>query len=195
MGLLSADPSKRGPRPSYSAVGVSELDRPSDGGEPLLERLRQRFLAFARRSLASDVAEDLVQETFLLLTTKYAHVRAPEDRVRLGIAIIRKKRAGHWRKSHRRGEAEAVDATEANLEDDRPDPEELADRRLLVARLRTAVAALSGRCRELVRLKLEERTFPEIAEIMKAKLNTVYSWDHRCTERLRVLVMTSEDRR
>ena len=127
MGLLSADPSKRGPRPSYSAVGVSELDRPSDGGEPLLERLRQRFLAFARRSLASDVAEDLVQETFLLLTTKYAHVRAPEDRVRLGIAIIRKKRAGHWRKSHRRGEAEAVDATEANLEDDRPDPEELAD--------------------------------------------------------------------
>ena len=88
-----------------------------------------------------------------------------------------------------------MDATEANLEDDRPDPEELADRRLLVARLRTAVAALSGRCRELVRLKLEERTFPEIAEIMKAKLNTVYSWDHRCTERLRALVMTAEDRR
>jgi RNA polymerase sigma factor (sigma-70 family) len=174
---------------------VSELARTRDDEDPLLERLRQRFLAFARRSLASDVAEDLVQETFLLLTTKYAHVREPEERVRLGITIIRKKKAGHWRKSHRRGEVEAVDAAEANLEDNRPDPEELADRQLLVARLRAAVAALSGRCRELVRLKLEERTFPEIAEIMKAKLNTVYSWDHRCTERLRALVVTVEVRR
>ena len=187
--------SNPGPRSSYSAACVSEADQLRDDGELLLERLRQRFLAFARRSLASDVAEDLIQETFLLLTTKYAHVREPEERVRLGITIIRKKRASHWRKSLRRGEAKAVDATEANLEDDRPDPEELADRRLLVARLRTAVAALSGRCRELVRLKLEERTFPEIAEIMTAKLNTVYSWDHRCTERLRALLVTSEKRR
>ena len=173
---------------------MSAIDRPEDDGESVLDRLRQRFLAFARRSLAPDVAEDLVQDAFLLLTTKYAHVREPEERVRLGIAIIRKKRAGHWRKSHRRGEAQVLDPAETDLDDGRPDPEELAHRRLLVARLRAAVIRLSGRCRELVRLKLEERTFAEIAEIMKAKLNTVYSWDHRCTERLRVLLATAEDR-
>ena len=174
---------------------MSEIARTRDDEDPLLERLRQRFLAFARRSLASDVAEDLVQETFLLLATKYAHVREPQERIRLGITIIRKKRAGHWRKSLRRGEANAVDVADTDLQDDGLDPEELAERRQLVARLRTAVAALSGRCRELVRLKLEERTFSEIAEIMQAKLNTVYSWDHRCTERLRALVVKVEVRR
>lgn len=187
--------SNPGPQASYSAAYVREIARTTDDEGPLLERLRQRFLAFARRSLASDVAEDLVQEAFLLLTTKYAHVREPEERVRLGITILRKKRAGHWRKSQRRGEAASVDAAETDLQDDRPDPEEQAERELLVARLRTAVATLSGRCRELVRLKLEERTFPEIAEIMQAKINTVYSWDHRCTERLRALVVKVEVRR
>ena len=128
----------------------------------------------------------------MLLTTKYADVREPEDRVRLGIEILRKKRAGHFRKVRRHGEDGSVDAAEAGLEDQAPDPEELAHRQLIAERLWHVVAALSGRCRELVLLKLEDRTFPEIAEIMKAKLNTVYSWDHRCTERLRSLVLTGE---
>ena len=57
------------------------------------------------------------------------------------------------------------------------------------------MGALSGRCREVVRLKLEDRTFPEIAEILQAKLNTVYSWDHRCMERLRGLLAEAEVRR
>jgi RNA polymerase sigma factor (sigma-70 family) len=178
-------------RRPYSTVHVNQRD----DQDVLLERLRQRFLAYARRSLAYDVAEDLVQETLLLLTTKYAPVREPQERMRLGIAIIRKKKLGYWRKSLRRGEAEAVDVADADLQHDGPDPEELAERRQLVERFHTAFGALKGRCREVVKLKLEERTFPEIAEIMQAKLNTVYSWDRRCFESLRALVVKGEGRR
>jgi RNA polymerase sigma factor (sigma-70 family) len=179
-------------RASYSYVLVLPSTAPWPDPDRVLERLRARLLSFARRVLREDVAEDLVQETFVLLTTKYAGVREPEECVRLGIEILRKKRAGYFRKVRRRAEDGSVDAADAGLEDQTPDPEELAHRRLIAERLRHGVAKLSGRCRELVRLKLEERTFPEIAEIMRAKLNTVYSWDHRCTERLRALVLTRE---
>jgi RNA polymerase sigma factor (sigma-70 family) len=182
-----------GLRPSYSCGRLTNIGGPE--GDEVLRRLRERLLAFACRLLRQDVAEDLVQETFVLLTTKYGHVHEPDERVRLGIAILRKKRAGHFRKIRRRGEDSTVEPADAGLEDQTPDPEELAHRQLLAQRLRSAISKSSGRCRELLRLKLEERTFPEIAEIMEAKLNTVYSWDHRCTERLRVLVMTREVQR
>jgi RNA polymerase sigma factor (sigma-70 family) len=176
---------------AYSRVCVTPDQRALE--DDVLVRLRQRLLGYARRGASPDVAEDLVQETFVLLTTKYAHVLRIEERVRLGIGILSKLKLGHWRKSQRRGEASAVDAAKA--EDGRPGPEEEAARRLLVERLRVAVGALSGRCRELVRLKLEDRTFPEIAAILKAKINTVYSWDHRCLQRLRELMAEPEVRR
>jgi RNA polymerase sigma factor (sigma-70 family) len=158
--------------------------------------LRVRLLGFARRVRQEDVAEDLVQETFVVLTGKYSHVVTTEDRVRLGIEILRKKMAAHWRKTRRRGEDGAVDPAEAGSEvpDGGDDPEEAAHRRLLVERLRAALPRLRGHCRDLMRLKLEDRTFPEIAEILGAKLNTVYSWDHRCTNDLRTFLRATEVR-
>jgi RNA polymerase sigma-70 factor, ECF subfamily len=163
--------------------------------DTVLLRLRQRLLGYARRTVAPDVAEDLVQDTVLLLTTKYAKVREPEERVRLGIAILVKKKSGYWRRTRRRGEPDAVDAADVLLEDGQPDPEEQAERRLMRERLLAAIGRLSGRCAELARLKLEDRTFPEIAEILQAKLNTVYTWDHRCLKKLRELMGVQEVQR
>jgi RNA polymerase sigma factor (sigma-70 family) len=174
---------------------VIPKESPVRDADETLVLLRMRLLGYARRVRQPDVAEDLVQDTFVLLTTKYHDVRAPEERVRLGIEILRKKMALYWRKAKRRNDSDAVDPADADLRDGDPDPEEAAHRRLLVERLRIAVGALSGRCREMVRLKLEDRTFPEIAEILQAKLNTVYSWDHRCMERLRGLLAETEGRR
>src|SRR5262249_7008643 len=112
---------RRTPRCVGAAYSRSCVTSTSESPQEDAALLRLRLLACARRSLANDVAEDLVQETILLLTTKYADVRATEDRVRLGITILVKKRSAHWRKSRRRGETDAVDAADAALEDGQPD--------------------------------------------------------------------------
>ena len=47
------------------------------------------------------------------------------------------------------------------------------------------IARMGERCRELFRLKLQGRSFPEIQELLgAASLNTVYTWDHRCRKQL-----------
>jgi RNA polymerase sigma-70 factor (ECF subfamily) len=59
------------------------------------------------------------------------------------------------------------------------------ERREMRERLAQALAGLGDRCRELMRLKLEGRTFPEIQKIMGAgAINTIYTWDHRCRKNL-----------
>ncbi|HUA62815.1 MAG TPA: sigma-70 family RNA polymerase sigma factor, partial [Verrucomicrobiae bacterium] len=58
-------------------------------------------------------------------------------------------------------------------------------RKEMLDRLTKAVAQLGDRCRELIRLKLQGKTFPEIQKIMGAgALNTVYTWDYRCRQNL-----------
>jgi RNA polymerase sigma factor (sigma-70 family) len=154
-----------------------------------LEHLRVRLVAWACQRLDRSDAEDLTQDVLVLLTTKYA--QAPEDQLLpIALGIAWKLRAARWRKVRRRGEHLAVDAAEASLPDVGRGPEEAAEIQQLTEQLRAAIRKLSGRCRELMRLKLEERTFPEIAEILRAKLGTVYSWDHRCLQNLREQLAT-----
>ncbi len=48
-----------------------------------------------------------------------------------------------------------------------------------------AVSGMGDRCRELFRLKLEGKAFPEIQVLMKANsINTIYTWDARCRKDL-----------
>ena len=48
-----------------------------------------------------------------------------------------------------------------------------------------SVAQLGPRCRDLLRMKLAGKTFPQIQKEMgAATLNTVYTWDHRCRKHL-----------
>jgi RNA polymerase sigma-70 factor, ECF subfamily len=152
-----------------------------------LEKVRPRLVAWAASRLSREDAEDLAHDVLALLVTKYATTPTGEL-LPLAIGIAWKLRAARWRKARRRGEDSAVDPGDVALPDGQPDPEERASASELKARLLGAIRQLSGRCRELMRLKLEERTFPEIAEILGAKLNTVYSWDYRCMGRLRDLL-------
>jgi RNA polymerase sigma-70 factor (ECF subfamily) len=157
------------------------------GHDQALEQLRPRLVAWAASRLPREDAEDLAQEALVLLVTKYAG--APlEELLPIAIGIAWKLRAARWRKIRRRGEDTALDAAALPLPDSDPDPEQLAARDELTLRLRGAIRQLTGRCRELMRLKLEERSFPEIAAILGTKINTIYSWDHRCLARLRELL-------
>lgn len=154
-----------------------------------LETLRRRILAAARRRVREPAdAEDLTQEVLLLLTTRYADVDDPGERVALALGILRKKRADLWRKAARHGEASAEDAADLPLPHEGPGPDTLAADR---ERLRLFVAAasrLDGRCREILRRKIQGASFVEIAAELGRPVNTVYSWDWRCHRRLRRLL-------
>jgi RNA polymerase sigma-70 factor (ECF subfamily) len=89
------------------------------------------------------------------------------------------------RKSHRRGEDTQVSVDGMPLAAATPDPLDQAERRQMIERLERAMAAMGERCRELFRLKLEGRSFPEIREKMGTKsINTIYTWDFRCRKEL-----------
>lgn len=154
--------------------------------EGILRQLRERILALAASRLRGGAAEDLTQETMLVLHEKYGHVERMEELLPLAFQILRFKLAAHVRKQYRRGEMTAADATETPLADGGPDPEQRALREETRAALREALSGLGERCRELLRLKLAGRSFAEIREHFgAASVNTVYTWDLRCRNQLK----------
>jgi RNA polymerase sigma-70 factor, ECF subfamily len=153
--------------------------------EEILARLRERIVAFAASHLSRDVAEDLAQEVLMLLHEKYAHLERPEDLLPLSLQIVRFKIMSLRRKTVRRGEYTQVSITDIPLPDLDSSPADAFERKEMLERLTRALSQLGERCRELMRLKLQGKTFPEIQEIMGASaLNTVYTWDHRCRKNL-----------
>jgi len=162
--------------------------------DEVLVRVRARVLAAARAWVSPADAEDLAQETLLLLSTKYAHVSAAHELVALGVQIVVRKRLALWRKAARRkglGETQLapVDRTDGDsldrTPDDVPDPEAIARDRQRLSILVEAASRLDGRCREILRRKLQGASFVEIAAELGRPVNTIYSWDWRCHKRLK----------
>lgn len=159
-------------------------------GEPVsrdevLGKLRERIVRFAASQLSRDAAEDLAQEVLMLLHEKYAHLELLEDLVPLSLRIVRFKVMGARRKAARRGESRQVSIEDIPLPDLHASLADYLERKELAEKLRRAMGELGERCRKLLRLKLEGRTFPEIQKMMGAEaINTIYTWDHRCRKRL-----------
>jgi RNA polymerase sigma-70 factor, ECF subfamily len=168
--------------------------------QAVLGLLRERILRFAASRISRDMAEDVTQDTLVLLTTKYADVSELEDLVPLAFKIVRFKILEFRRKAWRRGElAKPRDGENASAEIADVAGWALPDlqlrRRELSDRLEKALRQLTGRCRDLFRLKLEGHRFAEIQRRLGARtLNTVYTWDARCRARLLVLMGGSWDR-
>lgn len=153
--------------------------------ERVLTQLRERILAYAASRIGKDLAEDLTQETLLLLEKKYPLVHEPEELVPLCFQILRYKMADFLRKARRRGEMDSVPVDGLPLPDPSQDPLWALEREQLRQRLREALRKLDGRCRELFRLKLEGKNFTDIRQALgAAAINTVYTWDFRCRKRL-----------
>ncbi len=151
----------------------------------LLTAIRERILAFAASRLGRDGAEDVAQETMLILHTRYPHLTEPADLVPVALQIARFKITAFFRKAKRRGEDDAVAVDELQIPNGEVNPEMQAIRQELMERLRTALPQLGERCRELFRLKLDGLGFPEIQrEMNAASINTVYTWDLRCRKSL-----------
>ena len=121
----------------------------------------------------------------MLLHEKYSHLERPEDLLPLSLQIVRFKIMSQRRKAARRGEYTQVSITDIPLPDLDSNPAGYVERKEMLERLTRAIGQLGGRCRDLIRLKLQGKGFPEIQKILgAATLNTVYTWDHRCRKNL-----------
>ena len=142
-------------------------------------------MAFTTSHVKGDIAEDLAQEVLILLHEKYTHVDRLEELVPLSLQIARFKIMSLRRKSQRRGEYSQVSVTDIQLPDLEASPATLVERQMMIERLAWAAAQLGERCRELLRLKLQGKSFSEIQKRMGAQsINTVYTWDYRCRKQL-----------
>jgi RNA polymerase sigma-70 factor (ECF subfamily) len=164
--------------------------------EEILSQLRERLVRFAASQYAGDAAEDLAQEVLMLLHEKYAHLDRLEDLLPLSLQIARYKIMSFRRKAARRGESRQVSITDIPLPDWNTNPAGQFERREMLERLERAIPRTGERCRELLRLKLQGKTFPEIQKLMRAAaINTVYTWDHRCRKHLLELMGGEWERR
>lgn len=153
--------------------------------EEILGLLRERIVAFAASRMQRDIAEDLTQETLLLLEEKYPHVAELQDLLPLSFQIVRFKMMSFRRKTERHGEYSHVSVDDIPLPDPDSNPATALERKQMLDRLTSAIEKLGPRCRELIRWKLAGKTFAEIQTLSKAaSINTVYTWDSRCRQRL-----------
>ena len=151
----------------------------------LLERLRERIVAFAASRMQRDAAEDLAQEVLMLLHEKYGKLDRLEDLLPLSLKILRFKMMAYRRKALRHGEYTQVAADEIQMADGRLDPLAATEQRELRERLIAALSQLGERCRRLFALKLDGKSFADIQQILgAASINTVYTWDFRCRKEL-----------
>jgi RNA polymerase sigma-70 factor (ECF subfamily) len=151
----------------------------------ILASLRERILAFATSRVSRDHAEDLTQETLVVLHEKYPAVTDLTELVPLAFQVLRFKMLDAHRKAYRRGEYNQESVEELPLADPSDDPATQLDQQQRVNRLLAAVMQLGERCRELFKWKLEGKTFPEIQKIMgQQSINTIYTWDLRCRKQL-----------
>ncbi len=162
--------------------------------DEILSRLRERILAFATSRLSREAAEDLVQDVMLVLHEKYAHVTELTELVPLSFQVLRFKMLDLHRKMERRGEYDVASIDDLHIADGRDNPGTEVERKQTVERLIAALDRLGPQCRELFRLKLEGKTFPEIQQLMgQHSINTIYTWDFRCRKQLLRLFSPSED--
>jgi len=153
--------------------------------EEILSTIRERIVAFAASRLSGEMAEDLAQEVLLVLHEKYRDVTALAELVPLSFQILRYKMLEAHRKALRRGEYTQVPIEELPLADPAGNPGTEVEHKQTLERLIAALERLGPRCRELFRLKLEGKSFPEIRQLMgQASINTIYTWDFRCRKQL-----------
>lgn len=151
----------------------------------LLERLRERIVAFAASRLQRDLAEDLAQETLMVLHEKYAHLDRVEDLLPVSLRIVRFKMLSSRRKSYRHGEHSQISVDDMPLPSMEPDPLDAVERQERLQRLAAAMKQLGGRCRKIMAWKLAGKGFGEIQKLLDVEsINTIYTWDFRCRKQL-----------
>jgi RNA polymerase sigma-70 factor (ECF subfamily) len=158
---------------------------PGSGREEILRKLRERMVGFAASRMQRDAAEDLAQEVLILLHEKYGHLERLEDLLPLSFQILRFKMLAYRRKARRHGEYGQLSVEEIQTADGHTDALTAMEEREMRERLLQAIAGLGERCRKLLAMKLEGKSFAAIQAAFGAgSINTIYTWDFRCRQSL-----------
>lgn len=130
-----------------------------------------------------------------MLEDRYPAVSEADELLPLSLQIVRFKVMAARRKIVRRGEHTQVSVDDLPLASAGASPLRTTEQRELLDRMVVTLRSLGPRCKELMRYKLQGRTFPEIqARMGAASINTVYTWDFRCRkELLERMGVTAED--
>jgi RNA polymerase sigma-70 factor (ECF subfamily) len=167
------------------STSTRSLDQAPGSREEILRKLRERIVGFAASRMQRDAAEDLAQEVLILLQEKYGNLERLEDLLPLSLQILRFKMLAYRRKARRHGEFTQVPAEEMQMPDGRADALTALEQREARERLMAAIGTMGERCRKLLALKLEGKSFAEIqAALGAASINTIYTWDFRCRQQL-----------
>jgi RNA polymerase sigma-70 factor, ECF subfamily len=173
------------PISAKSAASAKSVDHASSSREEILRKLRERIVGFAASRMQRDAAEDLAQEVLILLHEKYGHLDRLEDLLPLSLKIVRFKMLAYRRKTRRHGEYAQVSVDEIQIPDGSAGALTAMEQRERRERLMAAIAALGERCRKLLALKLEGKSFAEIQMAFGvSSINTIYTWDFRCRQQL-----------
>ncbi len=166
-------------------ISAKSVDQSISSRDEILRKLRERMVGFAASRMQRDAAEDLAQEVLILLHEKYGHLDRLEDLLPLALKIIRFKMLAYRRKARRHGEYAQISVDEVQTSDGAEDALTAMEQREVRERLMQAIAGLGERCRKLLALKLDGKTFAEIQSVMGAgSINTIYTWDFRCRQQL-----------
>ena len=167
------------------STSTQSLDQAPGSREEILRKLRERIVGFAASRMQRDAAEDVAQEVLILLHEKYRDLHRLEDLLPLSLKIVRFKMLAQRRKARRHGELTQVSADEIQVPDGRTDALTDLEQRESRERLVAAIAALGERCRKLLALKLDGKSFAEMQAILGVNsINTIYTWDFRCRQQL-----------
>jgi RNA polymerase sigma-70 factor (ECF subfamily) len=167
------------------STSTKSLDQAPGSREEILRKLRERIVGFAASRMQRDAAEDLAQEVLILLHHKYGDLDRLEDLLPLSLQIVRFKMLAHRRKARRHGEFTQVSPDEIQMPDGRTDALTAMEQREARECLLAAISKMGERCRKLLALKLEGKSFAEIQAIFGAgSINTIYTWDFRCRQQL-----------
>lgn len=159
----------------------------------LVDRYRRLIFTIARRSgLDEEQAADVLQRVFTILLERLDTIEQPAS-LSSWLTGTTRREAWRARRHARIANARTAVSPEAleSVEDADDLPEEALLRLESQHRIRLAVEALDGRCRELLTLLFltnDPPTYAEIAVIMRMRQGAIGPTRARCLEKLRRLL-------
>jgi len=153
------------------------------GDSRFLKQLSVRLAQIAAFKGVRDRADDVAQETMMVLLRKYAYLQDRAEVWRVANGVLRKK--VH---EARRGRPTEALSDEFEVTDGRPGVEaDLVERARVKeqqTRFRTALSQLGTKCQQLFKLKLLGRSRSEMAALLGITENALDVRHHRCRKQL-----------